>query len=206
MEPMKQLVRSQLERVIATTQAVLADDTIADAVVRAGELTARSMLSGRKLMVAGNGGSAADSQHLVAEFVSRLTTDRCALPAIALTTDTSILTAIGNDFVFENIFVRQMEALGRPGDVFLAISASGNSKNLVKALRLCQECGITTIGYTGNDGGAIAELCDVNVVIPSTATMNIQEAHLALEHIFCMIVERYYFEASSSSEPQILRE
>src|SRR5205085_6491605 len=206
METMKQLVRTQMEQSIATMQAALSNEAMVEAVARAGELTAQSMLSGRKLMVAGNGGSAADSQHLVAEFVSRLSVNRPALPAIALTTDTSILTAIGNDFAFDNVFERQVEALGQPGDVLLAISTSGNSKNLLKALRLCRQRGIATIGYSGNGGGAMAELCDINVVIPSNTTMNIQECHLALEHIFCMVVERCYFGAEFGDRPQVLSE
>ena len=148
------------------------------------------MRDGRKLMVCGNGGSAADSQHLVAEFVSRLTVDRPALRAVALTTDSSILTAIGNDYSYDNVFERQVEALGNPGDVLLAISTSGNSKNCIKALQQATKMDIHTIAYTGNHGGQMAELSGINVIIPSRTTMNIQESHLALEHIFCMIVER----------------
>lgn len=159
------------------------------------------MRSGRKLMVCGNGGSAADAQHLVAEFVSRLTVDRPALRAIALTTDSSILTAIGNDYSYDNVFERQVEALGNRGDVLLAISTSGNSKNCVKALKLARSMGIHTVSYTGNHGGLMKELSDINVIVPSSVTMNIQESHLALEHIFCMVVERCYFGADFGSEP-----
>jgi D-sedoheptulose 7-phosphate isomerase len=169
------------------------DADIHTAVFDAGRVTAEAMKSGRKLMVCGNGGSAADAQHLVAEFVSRLTVDRPALRAIALTTDTSILTAIGNDYSYDNVFERQVEALGNVGDVLLAISTSGNSKNCIKALRLARSMGIHTISYTGNSGGAMKDLSDINVIVPSKITMNIQESHLALEHIFCMIVERCYF-------------
>jgi len=203
---MKDLVRKQLTLSIETMQKVLADDTIHAAVVRAGELTAAAMKAGRKLMVCGNGGSAADAQHLVAEFVSRLTVDRPALRALALTTDTSILTAIGNDYDYSNVFERQVEALGMPGDVLLAISTSGNSKNCVKALKLARQIGIRTIAYTGNHGGAMAALADINVIIPSSTTMNIQESHLALEHIFCMVVERFYFGLDFGSKPQHLAE
>jgi len=203
---MKDLVRKQLQQSIETMQKVLADDQIHDAVVRAGEITAEAMKSGRKLMVCGNGGSAADSQHLVAEFVSRLTVDRPALRSVALTTDTSILTAIGNDYDYSNVFERQVEALGNPGDVLLAISTSGNSKNCVKALKLAREMGIHTVSYTGNNGGAMKDLSDINVVIPSSTTMNIQESHLALEHIFCMVVERCYFGPEFGNKPQNLAE
>ena len=151
------------------------------------------MRNGRKLLVCGNGGSAADAQHLVAEFVSRLTVDRPALRAIALTTDTSILTAIGNDYSFDNVFSRQVEALGIEGDILLAISTSGNSRNCLKALELARTLRLSTIAFTGNGGGKMAALADINVIVPSTVTMNIQESQLALEHIFCMLVERCYF-------------
>lgn len=192
-ETMIDLVQKQLAQSIATMQSAMNDKMIAEALVRAGELIASAMKSGHKLMVAGNGGSAAEAQHLVAEFVSRLTVDRPALRAISLTTDTSILTAIGNDYSYDNVFERQIEALGQKGDVFLGISTSGNSKNILKALKLCKQLGITTIGSMGNKGGAMAPLCDVSIVIPSAVTMYIQETSLALEHILCMIVERFYF-------------
>ena len=203
---MKQLVQRQLAQSIATMQAVLADPHIADTVVTIGELTARAMGSGNKLLVAGNGGSAADAQHLVAEFVVRLTVNRPALRAIALTTDSSILTATGNDFGFDHVFSRQIEALGQPGDIFLGISTSGNSPNIIHALNQARTQGITTIGFTGNDGGQMRSLCDHNVIIPSAITMNIQESHLALEHIFCMVVERFSFGMDFDSRPQILTE
>ena len=201
----RELVQQQIARSLETIQRVFEDEAIHDAVVRAGEITANAMRSG-KLLVCGNGGSAADSQHLVAEFVSRLTVDRPALCAIALTTDSSILTAIGNDFSYESVFERQVEALGRPGDVLLAISTSGNSRNCVRALRLAQDTGLHTIAFTGNDGGAMAEIADVNLTIPSNVTMNIQEAHLVLEHIFCMVVERFYFGPQFGLKPQHLAE
>lgn len=190
---MKGLVRQQLEQSIATMQAVADDERIARTLAEVAMLTAEAMRSGRKLLVAGNGGSAADAQHLVAEFVVRLHANRPALPAVALTTDSSILTAIGNDFGFEQIFARQIQALAQPGDIFLGISTSGNSPNILCAFRAAVELGVTTIGLSGNDGGQMSSLCDHNIVIPSSVTMNIQEAHLALEHIFCMMVERLYF-------------
>ncbi len=203
---MKHLVQKQLAQSIATMQAVLADQRISDTLVTAAQLTANAMQSGHKLLVAGNGGSAADAQHLVAEFVVRLTVDRPALRAIALTTDSSILTAAGNDYGFDQLFSRQLEALGQPGDVFLGISTSGNSKNIVKALHQAKKTGIATIGLTGNDGGQMLPLCDHNLVIPSAVTMNIQESHLALEHIFCMLVERFLFGQDFDTKPQILSE
>jgi D-sedoheptulose 7-phosphate isomerase len=158
------------------------------------------MKIGRKLMVCGNGGSAADAQHLVAEFVSRLTVDRPALRAVALTTDTSILTAIGNDYSYDRVFERQVEALGAEGDVLLAISTSGTSKNCLCALELARRMGIHTVSYTGNGGGTMKNLSEVNVIVPSTVTMNIQESHIALEHILCMVVERFYFGSDFGTE------
>ena len=190
---MKELVRRQLSSSLATLERTLADDTLVDAVARAGEATAQAMLRGGKLMIAGNGGSAADAQHLSAEFVARLTVDRPALRCVALTTDSSAMTAIGNDYAFEQLFSRQVEAIGAKGDVFLGISTSGNSPNILRALRESRAMGIATIGFSGNGGGRMAELCDHNVIVPSETTMHIQESHLALEHIFCMIVERCYF-------------
>jgi D-sedoheptulose 7-phosphate isomerase len=199
---MEDLVRRQLAQSIAALQAVLADGDIHARLVRAAELTAHAMQSGHKLLVAGNGGSAADAQHLVAEFVVRLTVNRPALAAIALTTDSSILTAAANDWHFDRIFSRQIEALGAPGDVFLGISTSGNSKNIVAAFEAAKKLGLTTIGLTGNDGGAMRALCDFCIVIPTDVTMNIQEAHLTLEHIFCMMVERCIFGADFDKKPQ----
>jgi D-sedoheptulose 7-phosphate isomerase len=190
---MKHLVQKQLAQSIATMQATLADLHVADTISTIAELTANAMLAGRKLMAAGNGGSAADAQHLVAEFVVRLSGNRPALPAMALTTDSSILTAAANDFSFDCVFARQIEALGQPGDIFLGISTSGNSKNILQAVQQAKEMKLITIGFTGNGGGMMRELCDYNVIIPSNITMNIQECHLALEHIFCMAVERFYF-------------
>lgn len=203
---MKELVQKQLAQSIATMQAVLDDPYIAETIVSIGEITATAMKSGKKLLVAGNGGSAADAQHLVAEFVVRLNVNRPALRAIALTTDSSILTATGNDFGYDRVFERQIEALGQPGDVFLGISTSGNSKNIVNALNQAHKIGMTTIGFSGNDGGEMRCLCNYNIVIPSKITMNIQESHLALEHIFCMVVERGVFGEDFETRPQILSE
>lgn len=190
---MLDLVRRQLQQSLDTLSKVLADDSIHKSLFEAARVTAEAMHSGHKLLVCGNGGSAADSQHLVAEFVSRLTVDRPALRAVALTTDTSILTAIGNDYSFDNVFSRQVEALGQSGDVLLAISTSGNSPNCIKALEQARALDLSTVALTGNSGGTMAALADIKIIVPSTVTMNIQESHLALEHIFCMLVERCYF-------------
>jgi D-sedoheptulose 7-phosphate isomerase len=190
---MKHLIQERLGQGITTLQQLMVDDTLQTALAGAAESTSIAMLEGRKLMIAGNGGSAADAQHLAAEFVSRLTVDRPAMRALALTTDASILTAVANDYGYDRVFERQIEALGQPGDVFLGISTSGNSKNILKALALCRKMRISTIGFTGQIGGKMPLLCDYCVMIPSTITATIQEAHLTLEHIFCHLVEARYF-------------
>lgn len=200
------IIRRQLAQSIGTMQAVFADDTIHRTLARAAEATTRALANGGKLLVAGNGGSAADAQHLVAEFVVRLSANRPALRAVALTTDTSILTAAGNDFGFETIFGRQVEALGARGDVFLGISTSGNSPNIICALETARSMGLTTFGLSGGNGGRMAPLCDYSIVIPSSVTMNIQESHLALEHIFCMLVEHQLFGDNSERLPRELAE
>ncbi|MBW8747356.1 MAG: SIS domain-containing protein [Acidobacteria bacterium] len=191
---MTSLVREHLNGTAATIQKVLADEAILSTVAAAAEATAASMLKGGKLLVAGNGGSAADAQHLVAEFVCRLVHDRDAMPAIALTVDSSNLTAIGNDLGFDRIFSRQVAALGANGDVFFGISTSGNSPNILSAIDEAKRRGMLTIGFTGKDGGRMTGLCDFTITIPSSITAHIQECHLALEHVFCAMTERCYFE------------
>lgn len=195
---MQTVVRRQLETTIATLTRVLADEALQDALVAAAGQIATAMRSGHKLLVCGNGGSAADAQHLVAEFVVRLERNRAALPAIALTVDSSILTAGANDFGFDTVFARQVEALGQPGDVLLAISTSGNSPNCIAALDAATQRGLHTIAFTGNDGGRMRSIAGLNIVIPSDVTMHIQEAHLALEHTLCKLVEALYFADGSS--------
>jgi D-sedoheptulose 7-phosphate isomerase len=190
---MEHLIQEKLGRSITTLRQMMGDNALQTALAGAAERTAIAMLEGSKLMIAGNGGSAADAQHLAAEFVSRLTVDRPAMRALALTTDTSILTAVANDYGYDRVFERQIEALGQPGDVFLGISTSGNSKNILKALALCRKMRISTIGFTGQIGRKMSLLCDYNITIPSAITANIQEAHLTLEHIFCHLVESRYF-------------
>ena len=149
--------------------------------------------AGRKLLIMGNGGSAADAQHFAAEIVGRFKLERAALPAIALSTDTSILTAIGNDYGFEAVFSRQVEALATTGDVVIGISTSGNSPNVLKALELARERGCLTIGLLGRDGGSIKALCDLALVIPSSDTPRIQEGHITIIHIICDLVEKTMF-------------
>ena len=187
------LIQKKLAEGLAVLEAVKADSALHATLKEAAEATASALKSGHKLMVAGNGGSAADAQHLVTEFVSRLCDDRPAMRAISLTTNTSILTAVGNDYGYERVFARQIEALGQTGDVFIAISTSGTSPNVLRALELSKQMGIMTIGLCGRTGGSMPPLCDYCIRIPSDVTMYIQQAHLALEHIFCMIVEQHYF-------------
>ena len=166
----------------------------AGSIAKAADVIADAFLSGRKLLLCGNGGSAADCQHMAAEFVSRLSKDldRRALPAIALTTDTSFLTAFGNDCGFEGIFERQVEALGNAGDVLIGISTSGNSPNVIRAVEAARKRNIPTIALTGN-GGRLAATADVVIAVPSTDTQYIQETHLAVEHILCELVEFMLF-------------
>jgi D-sedoheptulose 7-phosphate isomerase len=166
----------------------------AGSIAKAADVITEAFLSGRKLLLCGNGGSAADCQHMAAEFVSRLSKDldRRALPAIALTTDTSFLTAFGNDRGFEGIFERQVEALGNAGDVLIGISTSGNSPNVIRAVEAARKRNIRTIALTGN-GGRLAALADVVIAVPSGDTQYIQETHLAVEHILCELVESVLF-------------
>jgi D-sedoheptulose 7-phosphate isomerase len=146
--------------------------------------------AGRKLLIAGNGGSAADAQHIAGEFLSRLNFDRSPLPAIALTTDTSVLTAIGNDYGFDRSFERQIQGLGQPGDVFLAISTSGRSPNVIAALKAARERGLVTIGFTGTAAnGAMAPFCDHLLTAPTPETPLIQQIHIVVAHAVCTIVE-----------------
>jgi D-sedoheptulose 7-phosphate isomerase len=187
-------IQKKLAEGIAVLQAVAEDSALHAVLEDAAQKTASALKSGHKLMAAGNGGSAADAQHAVAEFVGRLCDDRPAMRAVALTTNSSILTAVSNDYGFERVFARQIEALGRAGDVFMAISTSGNSPNVLRALELSREMGITTIGLCGRTGGSMPLLCDFCLRIPSDVTMYIQQAHLALEHIFCMLVEQKYLD------------
>ncbi len=170
-------------------------------VVEAAHLIAVSLRKAGKLLICGNGGSAADSQHLAAELVSSLYKGRSrpAISAIALTTDTSILTAIGNDFGYARVFERQVEALGREGDVILGISTSGNSENVVRALDCGRRRRMKSIALTGGAGGKLDDVADVVICIPSEDTQHIQEAHLALEHLLCVLVEQKLFNSDGSS-------
>lgn len=154
----------------------------------------KSIDNGGKILIAGNGGSAADSQHFAAELVGRFMKERKALPAIALTTDSSVLTCMGNDYGFDDIFDRQVEALGKENDVFFGISTSGNSKNIIKAVLKAKEKGLTTIGLLGKDGGKLKDICDYNITMPYKETARIQEHHIMTIHLICEFVENYFYE------------
>jgi len=188
------LIHGEIQRTISVFQQFL-DSTEAVAAVEAiANACGKALVGGRKIMLAGNGGSAADSQHIAAEFVSRLQKDRVPMPALALTTDTSILTAVANDYGYEKVFQRQVDGLGNPGDVFIAISTSGNSPNLIEGLHASRKKGIFCGGLTGQTGGLMAPLCDRVVKVPSTRTQNIQEVHIMIGHAICAIAETMYLD------------
>ena len=192
-------VVKEFQASVVVKQRILEDPRCMQQVTDMGHLLIDCYEAGHKLMVAGNGGSAADAQHIAAEFVSRFNFDRPGLPALALTTDTSILTAVGNDYGYDQLFRRQIEANGVGGDVFLGISTSGNSPNILQALEAARLKGIMTFGLTGKTGGKMRELCDYCLCVPSEATPRIQEAHILIGHTLCAMVERALFEAPSIS-------
>jgi D-sedoheptulose 7-phosphate isomerase len=161
----------------------------ADRIAEAGAMLVSALRAGGKVMFCGNGGSAADAQHLAAELMGRFLIDRGPLPALALSVDTSALTAIGNDYAFDEVFARQLRGLGRPGDVLVAISTSGNSANVLKALDAAREIGVATLGLSGGTGGRMASSCDLCLCVPATRTDHIQEMHIAVGHMLCGMVE-----------------
>lgn len=191
---MKTYILGQITETHRLMGQLVDDQEFQDKLVAAGQACIDCMRSGNKVMLAGNGGSAADAQHIAGEFVSRFAFDRPGLPSIALTTDTSILTAIGNDYGYERLFARQIQAHSKAGDVFIAYSTSGNSPNIIAALKEAQDLGVVTIGLTGNRGGAMVELCDHVFEVPSSDTPKIQEVHALIGHILCGVVENELFE------------
>ena len=164
------------------------------------EKVAQTFTSDRKLMICGNGGSAADAQHLAAEFVNRFMLERPPLPAIALTTDTSVITSIGNDYSFEEIFSKQIKAIGVEGDLLLAVSTSGNSANVISAIKTARSQGLYTVGLTGGDGGRIRGLADLTLVVRSNTTARIQETHILAGHIICQLVDHILFQQGIKEE------
>jgi D-sedoheptulose 7-phosphate isomerase len=183
---------------VAANMASVAESPYLDAIERAADLLFDAFQSGHKLLVFGNGGSSADAQHLTCELVGRFMADRRPLPAIALTTNQAVLTAWSNDHSFADVFARQVEALGKPGDVALAISTSGTSANVVNGLQRARACGLRTIALTGADGGRLGELSDVMLAVPLTSTPRVQEVHLVTYHAICTVLEARLLRAADS--------
>ena len=197
-DPRQDAVLAHFRRSLQAVERASADAKFITATVAIAERIAASLKSGGKVLLAGNGGSAADAQHIAAEFVGRFVDDRAPLAAIALTTDTSVLTSIGNDYGFEKIFERQVRALGRKGDVFVGISTSGRSPNVLAALNAARELGLTTIGFTRNAQTLMHALCDLTLAAPAEETALIQQIHITAAHAICHLVERELFGAKRS--------
>lgn len=184
---------SDLTKIIeksCTIKRFLLQEHVLSTVVHIGEMMVDALRHGRKLLIAGNGGSAADAQHFAAELVGRFMQERKGLPAIALTTNSSILTAIGNDFSFDDVFVRQLEAYGNANDVFVGITTSGQSHNIVKALAYARKNKMVTVGILGKDGGVARALCDFSLIVPSQHTQHIQEAHVLIIHLLSFLIDK----------------
>lgn len=192
---MKNYISAQISEAQSVMAAMLEDQALFLAVEAAAVACIDSLQRGGKILLAGNGGSAADAQHIAGEFVSRFAFDRPGLPAIALTTDTSILTAIGNDYGYEKLFARQVQAHGNRGDIFIGYSTSGMSPNILRAFEEARAKELVCVGLTGNRGGPMRELCDFLLEVPSADTPKIQEGHLVLGHILCGLVENAIFKA-----------
>lgn len=190
---MKAIIQDSIQRSIAVKTAILNDDAVLSQIALVAEKMIALYKAGKKTLFAGNGGSAADAQHLAAELVNRFTFDHDGLPSIALTTDSSVLTSIANDYGYDVLFLRQVVALGVEGDMFIGISTSGNSGNIIKAIQYCKEHGIYTVGLTGTSGGLMKALCDTCICVPSDETARIQEAHILIGHILCGLVESALF-------------
>jgi len=184
------VITKEFEAHLETIQSVMG--TMESTLEEASALLIKTLQSGNKVLLCGNGGSAADAQHIAAELTGRYKTERRGLPAIALTTDTSALTAISNDYGYAKVFDRQVEALANKGDLLIGISTSGNSENIVSALALAKEFGCATLGLSGRDGGKMNEVCDINLVIPSDDTPRIQEMHILFGHTLCQIVDNAF--------------
>jgi D-sedoheptulose 7-phosphate isomerase len=190
---LRSYIQTELEKSASVIAAIARDPDLMARIEAVAGRCIETLERGNKILLAGNGGSAADAQHIAAEFVSRFSFDRPGLAAFALTTDTSALTAIGNDYGFEQLFSRQVNAVGRAGDLFVGISTSGRSPNILAALQECRLRDITTVGLTGAGGGDIVALCDHCLRMPSAETPKIQEGHIVVGHIICGLVERTMF-------------
>ncbi|MDP3465202.1 MAG: D-sedoheptulose 7-phosphate isomerase [Sulfuricurvum sp.] len=190
---MKNYIIKQIADSAATKQAILENEALLDTIVTVAQECVAVYRKGKKTMLAGNGGSAADAQHIAAELVGRYGFDRPSIPSLALTTDSSNLTAIGNDYGYDKVFSRQLEGMGQEGDLFIGISTSGNSQNIINAFESAKERGITTVALVGRDGGKMGQMADFAIIIPSNATPRIQESHILIGHILCDIIEKELF-------------
>lgn len=190
---MKNYIIKQIEASRDVKNALLANETLLDTLQTVAQTCVARYKNGKKTLLAGNGGSAADAQHIAAELVGRYGFDRPSIPSLALTTDTSNLTAIGNDYGYDAVFSRQLEGMGQEGDVFIGISTSGNSKNVINAFTSAKKMGITTVALVGRDGGAMAKMADFALIVPSHDTPRIQESHILIGHILCDIIEKELF-------------
>jgi D-sedoheptulose 7-phosphate isomerase len=188
-EKIKKIVQASID----VKQTILADERLIALVQEIAEGMVEALKKGNRIYFCGNGGSAADAQHLAAEFSGRFYTDRDALPAEALHCNTSYLTAVANDYSYDVVYARLIKGIGLPGDYLVGLSTSGNSANIIKAFEVCREKGINTVGFTGSTGGKMKELTDYLVNVPSTDTPRIQESHIMLGHIICQLVEELYF-------------
>ncbi len=195
---MQQIIEKALEDSVKTKEAFITEN--ANNLKFLSEKVAKAFTNDCKLMICGNGGSAADAQHIAAEFVNRYMLERPPLPALALTTDTSIITSIGNDYSFDEIFSKQVKAIGMEGDVLLGISTSGNSNNIVEAIQAARGLGIYTAGLTGGDGGRLSSIVDMSMVVKSNTTARIQEAHILAGHIVCQLVDFILFQQGSKED------
>ena len=186
---MKAIIENEFSEHLKVAQNM---STLADQIEIAAQLCINSLGNGGKILIFGNGGSAADAQHIAAEMVGRYKVERKGLPAIALTTDTSALTSISNDYGYNHVFDRQVEALASEGDVVIGISTGGNSGNVISALKLAKDIGCKTIGFSGRDGGEMNALCDINLVVPATDTPRIQEMHILIGHTLCHLIDQAF--------------
>ena len=184
---MKQAIKDEFSSYLETINTVI--NSMEEKLEAASALAVETLKNGNKILLCGNGGSAANAQHIAAELTGRYKTERRGLPGIALTTDTSVLTAIGNDYGYDRIFDRQVEALANKGDLLIGISTSGNSKNVINALKIAKEMGCKTLGLSGRNGGAMNDVCDLNLVVPSNNTPRIQEIHISFGHTICQIID-----------------
>jgi D-sedoheptulose 7-phosphate isomerase len=190
---MKKYLKGEIAASIETKQKILNDDTLLQTIADTAAACVEAYRRGNKTILAGNGGSAADAQHIAAELVGRYGFDRPSIPSLALTTDTSNLTAIGNDYGYDKVFSRQLEGMGNEGDIFFGISTSGNSQNIVNAFESAEAKGITTVALVGRDGGKMGRMADIAIIVPSDATPRIQESHILIGHILCDIIEKELF-------------